>query len=417
MRAEIVSIGEELLSGDSEIVDTNSIFITKMLHDIGVAVHYKTTVGDNEQRITDVIKLALSRVNVVITTGGLGPTVDDMTRQGIANAVNCPLEFRQALMDDLAAKFARFGTRMSDNNRSQATLPQGAAAIPNPVGTAPGFIVEYQDKFILSVPGVPREMKYLIEHSVIPFLREKIGVEGIIKTRVLRTAGIGESLIDEKIGDQERLSNPVVGLAAHIGQTDIRIAARGATEAEADALIAEVEAEVRKRMGEFIFGVEKESLDQAFVNAVQQAKIRVALAEIGTGDLLRHRLENLPGAAHSFEIIPAATLQAIRAQQTATDVREVAMATARAILAQTSAGVALVIISEQRETAIAVTNGSETRSREYAYGSADEPGTDGGSTAGTALLGGPEWAIGWGLSMAWYLVTSTMNAEEGKSTR
>src|SRR5450631_2408606 len=155
LHAEIVSIGEELLSGDSEIVDTNSIYITKMLRSIGMGVHYKTTVGDHLERITDVIKLALSRADVVITSGGLGPTVDDMTRQGIANAVGRPLEFRQKLLDDLVRKFASFSNRMSDNNRTQAYLPQGATEIPNPVGTAPGFIVEYEGKVILSVPGVP----------------------------------------------------------------------------------------------------------------------------------------------------------------------------------------------------------------------------------------------------------------------
>src|SRR5260370_42211826 len=264
-RAEIISIGEELLSGDKDILDTNSVYITKLLRSTGLRVIYKTTVGDDEQRITEVIKRALERVDVVITTGGLGPTVDDMTRQGVANAVGQKLEFRPELLEDIAGKFAKFGSRMSENNRTQAYMPEKAITIHNPVGTAPSFIVEHEGKVIISLPGVPREMKYLMEHAVMPYLKDKYGAKGIIKNRVLRTAGIGESLVDEKVGDLEKLTNPTVGLAAHAGQTDIRIAATGATEAEADALIAEVEAEVRKRLGDFIYGVEDEPLEGAFV--------------------------------------------------------------------------------------------------------------------------------------------------------
>src|SRR5215468_3762949 len=134
------------------MIDTNSVYINKALRDIGLRVLYKTTVGDNEQIITDVIKLALSRVDVIITTGGLGPTVDDMTRQGVANAVGQSLVLKQELLDDIAAKFVKFGSRMSDNNRTQAMIPERAIPIYNPVGTAPGFIVEHEGKVILRVP-------------------------------------------------------------------------------------------------------------------------------------------------------------------------------------------------------------------------------------------------------------------------
>src|SRR5260221_542601 len=141
LRAEIISIGEELLSGDPDLVDTNSIFITKLLRERGMNVIYKTTVGDNLARIAEIFRLALARVDVIIATGGLGPTVDDMTRQGIADALNLPLEFRQDLLNGIAEKFQRFGVRMTDNNRVQAQVPWGAVALDNPVGTAPGFVV------------------------------------------------------------------------------------------------------------------------------------------------------------------------------------------------------------------------------------------------------------------------------------
>lgn len=221
--AEIISIGEELLSSESETLDTNSVYLTQQLGGLGVRVLYKTTVGDDEGRITEVLRIALRRVPIVITTGGLGPTVDDMTRQAVANAIGRGLVFQQALLDEIAAKFARFNARMSPNNRVQAMLPEGAVAIPNPAGTAPGFYVEHDGAIILSLPGVPREMKAMLEQTVLPLLRQRLGAPRVIKTRILRTAGIGESHIDEQIGHLERLSNPTVGLNAHAGQTDIRI--------------------------------------------------------------------------------------------------------------------------------------------------------------------------------------------------
>lgn len=394
MSAEIISIGEELLSGDSDIVDTNSIFINKKLREIGLRVLYKSTVGDDEQRITDVIKLALSRVDVIITTGGLGPTVDDMTRQGIANAVGQPLEFRQTLLDEIAVKFSKFGSRMSDNNRSQATIPQGAISIDNPVGTAPGFIVEYDGHAILSVPGVPREMKVLMEETVIPYLQEKFGAKGIIKTRVLRTAGIGESLIDEMIGEFEKLKNPVVGLAAHSGQTDIRIYARAATEAEADVLIAEVETEIRHRMGSYIFGVEKEPLEVAFVNALQQSGQRVTLIETGTSGLLHQQIKSAPGGA---AVIASAELydsvdQLVGTATDSSKFQELAEQTAQKTWEKLHTGIVIVIFSEERGTAIGLRTGDETRSRTYGYGS----NTSGGS----------DWANGWALAMSWHMLVS-----------
>jgi nicotinamide-nucleotide amidase len=397
MHVEIISIGEELLSGDTDIVDTNSVFITKALREIGLRVLYKSTVGDNEQRIIDVIKLALSRAELIITTGGLGPTVDDMTRQGVAGAVGRKLEFREELLEDIAGKFAKFGQRMSDNNRSQAMMPEGATAIRNPVGTAPSFIVEDNGRTIISLPGVPREMKYLMENAVIPYLREKVGGSGIIKVRILRTAGIGESLIDEKVGDLEKLSNPVVGLAAHAGQTDIRIAATADTETEADALIAQVEAEVRKRMGSFIYGVEKEPLEHAFVEALRRAGLHIAIVEVGTGSMLRSRIEGQPGGPElvaSAEYYGSADmLRASNGANSAVSFKELAEQTAAALHTKIGSGLAVALITDPEGTAISVTDGSETRTRTYAYGGLD--------------VGGPEWASAWGMSMGWHLISKS----------
>ncbi|KAB2859734.1 MAG: CinA family nicotinamide mononucleotide deamidase-related protein, partial [Anaerolineae bacterium] len=258
MNAEIIAIGTELLLG--EITDTNSTHIARTLRDIGVNLFYVTSVGDNLPRITQSIKLGLSRSDLVITTGGLGPTVDDMTRQAVADATGRPLEFRQDLLDQIAERFRRFGSRMSENNRQQAHIPAGAIPIENPVGTAPCYIVEDEQGIIISLPGVPSEMKFLLSQRVIPYLQEKMGQKGIIKALVLKTAGIGESLIDEKIADLMTYANPTVGLAAHTGQTDIRITARADTEAEADEMITKIEHIVRQRLGDFIYGTGKDPL-------------------------------------------------------------------------------------------------------------------------------------------------------------
>ncbi len=283
MRAEVITIGDELLSGSATYLDTNSVYVTQELHKIGVDVLYRTTVGDHEGRITEVLRVAAGRADLIITTGGLGPTVDDRTRQAVAAAVGRPLEFHQALLDQIAARFQRFGVHMSENNRQQAYLPQGAIPIENPVGTAPCFIVEDGANVFISLPGVPSEMKHLMAHNVIPYLIERFHLSGVIKTRTLRTAGLGESQLDARIGDLMKLDNPVVGVAAHPGQTDIRITARAGSEAEADALIAGVEAEVRARVGKLIFGVEDEALERTLIDRLRAQGMTLATVEAGTG--------------------------------------------------------------------------------------------------------------------------------------
>ncbi|MBN1202365.1 MAG: competence/damage-inducible protein A, partial [Anaerolineae bacterium] len=194
MNVEVISIGTELLLG--EIVDTNSTYIARQLRDIGMNVFYMITVGDNRQRITDAVRQSLSRADVVITTGGLGPTVDDMTRQAVADATDRELEFHPELLDEIAERFRQFRARMSDNNRVQAYLPAGAIPVPNRLGTAPCYIVETGQGTVISLPGVPKEMKDILAATVIPYLRERVGGVGTIKARVLRTADIGESQID-----------------------------------------------------------------------------------------------------------------------------------------------------------------------------------------------------------------------------
>ncbi|HZY44078.1 MAG TPA: competence/damage-inducible protein A, partial [Anaerolineae bacterium] len=183
MHAEILATGSELLLG--EIVDTNSAFIARKLREIGLNLFYKTIVGDNAERMIEALQIALNRSDVIITTGGLGPTVDDVTRSAVARAIKAELEFRPDLLEQIEARFRAYNVPMSVNNKQQAYIPAGATPIHNPVGTAPCFSVEYQGKLIISLPGVPREMEYLIEYAVLPFLKEKLDLHAVIVVRTL----------------------------------------------------------------------------------------------------------------------------------------------------------------------------------------------------------------------------------------
>lgn len=288
MQAEIVSIGTELLLG--EIVDTNAAYIARQLTTIGLNLLYKTTVGDNEARIAAVLGEALQRSGIVIATGGLGPTVDDVTREAVARAMKRPLETRPELIAEIESFFRHRGARMTDNNLRQARLPQGAIAIPNPVGTAPAFIVEDPVGIVICLPGVPAEMRYLMEHAVLPYLRQKLGLKGVIKVRNLHTCGVGESQVDSLIGDLELAANPTVGLSAHPGQTDVRITAKADSEDEAARVIAEMEAEVRRRLGDLIYGVDGETLEGVVVDLLERRGRTLAVVETVTGGAITSRL-------------------------------------------------------------------------------------------------------------------------------
>jgi nicotinamide-nucleotide amidase len=298
LQAEIVTIGTELLLG--EIIDTNSAWIAQQLTTIGLNLYYTTTVGDNLGRVADVLRQALRRSDVVITTGGLGPTVDDVTREAVARATDRDLALDEDLLQEITAYFARRGYTMTDNNRKQATLPRGATVIHNPVGTAPSFCVEHEGHVLISLPGVPHEMRYLMEHEVLPFLRERFGLRGIIKSRILRTCGIGESAIDAEIGDLMQLTNPTVGTAAHPGQTDVRITVKADSLPEAEALIAPVEAAVRERIGEYIFGVDQDRMGDVLAALLAARGLRLAVAETVTAGEIAQWLSKAPQGAAAF---------------------------------------------------------------------------------------------------------------------
>jgi nicotinamide-nucleotide amidase len=286
--AEIITIGTEILLG--EIIDTNARHIARWLRDAGIDLYRKTSVGDNARRIAQAVQQAMERCDIIITTGGLGPTVDDPTREAVALAFGVPTEFRAELWDQIQARFERFGRQPTENNRRQAYVPQGALAVENPVGTAPAFIMETEKQAIIALPGVPREMEYLLEHAVLPYLSQRFKLASVIKARVLHTAGVGESQIDDLIGDLETLSNPTVGLAAHSGQVDVRITAKASSEVEADELIRGIEMDVRNRLGNWIYGADQETLEEMALRALKKQGWTLAVVEAGIGGDLLQRL-------------------------------------------------------------------------------------------------------------------------------
>lgn len=300
--AEIITIGTELLLG--EIQDTNTQYLARTLRDAGVDLYRTMTVGDNLTRIAQAIQEAMQRSDIILTTGGLGPTVDDPTRQAIAMALGTETEFRPDLWDQIQARFQRYNRRATENNRRQAYVPKGAIAIENPVGTAPAFIVETDRQAIISLPGVPREMEFLTQHSVLPYLRQRYNLRGTIKACVLHAASIGESQVDELIGDLETRENPTIGLLAHAGQVDIRVAAKAESVEEADRLIEEQVKEIRQRLGEAIFGINEETLLGVTLQGLSQAGWSLAIVESGLGGLLLQQFGTSESLFKGGEIIP-----------------------------------------------------------------------------------------------------------------
>ncbi|HHY89628.1 MAG TPA: CinA family nicotinamide mononucleotide deamidase-related protein [Chloroflexi bacterium] len=291
--AEIIAIGTELLLG--EIQDTNTRYLARQLRDAGIDLYRTTIIGDNEHRIAQAIQEAMHRSDIILTTGGLGPTVDDPTRQAVARAVGVEVEYRPELWDQIQERFSRYGRRATENNRRQAYIPAGAAAIENPVGTAPGFIVDTSLNVIISLPGVPREMEYLFQSPVLPYLKERFQLQSIIQAYVIHTAGVGESQVDEWVSDLETNANPTVGLLAHPGQVDIRVTAKGSSREETEQMISAVVAEILERVGDAYFGANDETLESVVLPVLQ--KQPWALVESGFDGILIQLLKPTYSAA------------------------------------------------------------------------------------------------------------------------
>lgn len=405
--AEIISIGTEILLG--ELTDTNSVFIGRTLRDLGINVYFMTSVGDNEGRIVSAIQIALSRADMVITCGGLGPTVDDMTRQSIASATERGLTFHQYLLDQIAERFKGFNVSMTENNKRQAYLPDDAIVVENPVGTAPSFIIEEKNKIVISLPGVPREMKFLLQENIVPYLRNKYEL-GLIKARTLKTAGIGESTLDSILGlDLLESSNPSIGLAAHSGQIDVRVTAKASTESEADKLIAHMEAQIRERVGQFIFGADEDQLQDILAELILSNDLKIAIVEAGTnaqtGNLIRDTNIQLPEShIEQIQVSHPEELRVMFNRPANETWRDMADNIGKSLISQKNISICIVILSDpdaydatdsEEKTVISVRTVDKERTRVYGFGSKADLTRN--------------WISIWSLSSAWRMLQDSSN--------
>jgi nicotinamide-nucleotide amidase len=300
LSVELIAVGTELLLG--QLTDTNTVFVAQTLAAAGIDVFATHGIGDNRARIALALRKALERADGVITTGGLGPTVDDVTKEAAGDALDLEMELHEPslrLMQDL---FAQMGREMRENNRKQAFVPRGSFVLENPRGTAPGFVAFRADgKFVACMPGVPREMKPMLSDVLIPFLRQRFDIRDAIYTRVLHTINIGESEIDHRIDDLFRAGeNPKIGVLAHEGQCDVKIMAKAASAEDAESLIAPLQAEIMQRLDGFVYGTDRTPLEAAIHALLQARGETVATAESCTGGRIAAALTAAPGSSQSF---------------------------------------------------------------------------------------------------------------------
>ena len=361
--AEIITIGTELLLG--ETADTNTRFIAQTLRGLGVDLYRTQTVGDNAGRIAETVTAALQRANIVITTGGLGPTVDDPTRKAIADATGTTLEFHPELWEQIVNRIGRYGRKPTGNQKRQAYIPKGALVIENPVGTAPAFIVETpplpqgEVHVVITLPGVPREMETLLVDAVVPYLQKRFDLHDVIQVRTLHVSGIGEGVLDDQIGDLEVLVNPTVGLTAHSGIVDIRIAAKAGSATEASRMIALVENDVRSRLGKDIFGADSDTLEGITLAALAQRGWSLACVESGLDGALLRRLGKAGQGLYrggNQQALPAGSVA-----QAAETIRQEFKSSA-------ALAVALSISGESQEISLAILTPLGLRERQLTYG-------------------------------------------------
>lgn len=301
MIAELLFVGTELLLG--EILNTNAQYLSERLALLGIDVYHQVTVGDNAERLAAVFRTALSRADVVIASGGLGPTMDDMTRDVAAEVTGRPLELDPALLAELQAFFTSRGRAMAPNNARQVMVPQGAKALRNDRGTAPGLIIPAPGgKAIILLPGPPIELRPMFEQQVIPYLTGRMGGAPLsLVSRTLRFVDIGESDLEDRLKDLvQHQSDPSIAPYAKTMEVHLRLATKAATAEEGLARIAPVEAEIRGRLGQHVYGVDGATLEAAVVGLLTEKGATVALAESCTGGLLAKRITDVPGSSAVF---------------------------------------------------------------------------------------------------------------------
>ena len=299
MKAEILCVGTEILLGD--IVNTNAQFISKGLADLGIEVYHQSVVGDNPQRLLDEFRKSFERTDIIITTGGLGPTQDDLTKETGAEYFNREMILDKNSLTQLESYFKKMGkSNLEGNNIKQAYFPEGASIFPNPHGTAPGCCMEQNGKILIILPGPPKEAKPMFENYVVPFLKKYSN--GVIKSKTLRVCGIGESSMAESVSDLINNSvNPTVAPYAKENDTILRITARANTEEEAVELIKPIESKIREKLGINIYGEDDDTMEEVIGKLLINKELTISSAESCTGGLIAARLVNYPGISAVFK--------------------------------------------------------------------------------------------------------------------
>lgn len=301
MKAEIIAIGTEILLG--QIVNTNPQYLSQKLAKLGIDVYYQSTVGDNPQRLIEAIRQGMKRSDIVIVTGGLGPTVDDITLESIARVLTRRLVLNKRILARIKSHFGKQCFKMPDENARQAHIPEGAIALRNDVGTAPGLIIEEDKKILIALPGPPRELKPMFERSVIPYLKRRTKSEWTIQTRTINITGLPESQVDQKVKDILKSPPPVtVGIFAHPALIELKITAKAKNERQANVLINKMDKKITARMKNYIFGRNAETLEGIVGKLLGRFRKTLAIAESCTGGLITNRITNIPGSSKYFKM-------------------------------------------------------------------------------------------------------------------
>lgn len=299
MRAEIIAVGTELLLG--QIANTNARYLSEQLAKLGINVYYHSVVGDNRTRLKQVIRQAEQRVDVLIFSGGLGPTADDLTKETVSEVTGVPLELHQPSLSAIRAFFASRELKMTENNRKQAFAFVGGTVFHNENGTAPGLALKANQRYYILLPGPPNELQPMFQKDVGPFLQNITPHHEVVHSRVLRFYGIGESKLETDIIDLiEEQHNPTIAPLAKEGEVTLRLTARASNIAEAEELIKHTEEKVRQRVGRYIYGTDEESLVEVVVKRLIRQRRTLALAESCTGGLVANMITSVPGSSAVF---------------------------------------------------------------------------------------------------------------------
>ncbi|NLZ38394.1 MAG: competence/damage-inducible protein A [Firmicutes bacterium] len=296
MRAEIIAIGTELLLGQT--TNTNARFLAEKLAEKGIDVYWQSVVGDNAERLKAALLLALSRSDIIITSGGLGPTMDDLTKETAASVLQLPLEIDETWEKHLQASFAKRGHTFSENNRKQALLPKGAKLLPNELGTAPGIWIEQDGKIIILLPGPPRELETMFVKYVLPYLPDS---GSIILSRILKVIGIGEAAVENLLFDLLHSQiNPTIAPLAKKGEVHLRLTAKAANKSECLKMLESMEEKIRSLLGNSVYARDQETMAEVVSTLLLKNKMTIAVAESCTGGYLAHTLTNIPGSSQYF---------------------------------------------------------------------------------------------------------------------